>query len=123
MTPTLTVCATCGNDPARPEAIRPGERLARSLEAALAECGDSLLRLERTACLMACQRRCTALLRAPGKIGYVIGDLQPDAASVQALLDYIAGYRLSTDGLVPYKAWPDGIKGHFIARIPPLNGD
>jgi predicted metal-binding protein len=69
---------------------------------------------------MACTRHCTVHLRAAGKINYVIGDFEPTADSAATLLDYIAKYQLSATGQVPYNTWPQGIKGHFIARTPPF---
>ncbi|ATE59276.1 DUF1636 family protein [Thauera sinica] len=119
---TLTLCSTCGYDPAAPEAERPGERFARRIEARIAERGAPALRLERTACLMACKRHCTAALRAPGKYAYVLGDFAADDDAADALLDYVARYQASDTGVVPYKQWPEGVRGHFIARLPPPGG-
>ena len=119
MTTTLIVCATSGYDPAAPTAERPGERFARQLEARLAERGAPAPRLQRTACLMACKRHCSVALRAPGKYAYVLGGFAPSAAAADALLDYAAGYQASDTGVVPFKQWPEGVKGHFIARMPP----
>jgi predicted metal-binding protein len=120
MTAVLVVCETCGYDEQQPDAVRPGERLAQALEAQLASspADDTVPRLQRFRCLMACKRHCVVQLRAPAKIGYVIGDFVPDAAAVATLLDYSRQYLQSESGQVPYKEWPDGIKGKFIARIP-----
>ncbi|WP_153020772.1 DUF1636 family protein, partial [Pseudomonas sp. BMS12] len=79
---------------------------------------EPALQVRRTRCLMACQRRCTALLRAPGKITYVLGDLAPGSESAAALVAYARHYRQSETGQVPFRDWPAGIKGHFVARIP-----
>ncbi|MBC9072945.1 DUF1636 domain-containing protein [Thauera sp. CAU 1555] len=123
MSATLIVCATCGYDAAAPDGERPGERFARQLEARLAARPAPALRLERTACLMACKRHCTVALRAPGKYAYVLGDFAPDAAAADALLDYAAGYQAAERGVVPFKQWPEGVKGHFVARVPPPGDD
>ena len=71
-------------------------------------------------CLMSCRRPCAVVIRSPDRMSYVLGDLPPEPNAVQALLDYLASYRRSTDGIVPYRDWPAGVKGRFIARIPPL---
>lgn len=120
MSAVLVVCETCGYDERQPDAVRPGERLARALEQSLnaLSAEDSQPRLHRFRCLMACKRHCVVQLRAPGRIGYVIGDLVPDATAVETLLDYSRKYLQSESGQVPYKEWPEGIKGKFIARIP-----
>lgn len=130
---TITICATCGYDPQAPDAPRRGSRFAAAVEQALAERGEAArhLRLRRTNCLMACKRACTALVRAPGKYAYVIGDLGGDPAAeaggdssaerqaADTLIAFAAGHQASADGVVPYKQWPEGIKGRFIARTPP----
>ena len=126
---TITVCATCGYDAQAPDAPRRGSRFAAAVEQALAERGDAArqLRLRRTNCLMACKRGCAALVRAPGQYAYVIGDLAADPAggssadrqAADTLIAFAAGHQASADGVVPYKQWPEGIKGRFIARTPP----
>lgn len=120
MTAVLLICETCGYDEREPDAVRPGEKLAQALEAQLAAApeDDATPRLQRFRCLMACKRNCVVQLRAPAKIGYVIGDFAPNAAAAETLLDYSRKYLQSESGQVPYKEWPEGIKGKFIARIP-----
>lgn len=124
MTTTLLLCETCGQDAAAPSAARKGERFAAEVEGLLQEqlaAGAPPLTIKRTRCLMACQRHCTALLQAPGKIAYVLGDFAPEREAAEALLDYSRKYQQSDSGQVPFRTWPAGIKGKFIARIPPLD--
>ncbi len=118
---TLIVCETCGYDAQQPDAVRPGAQLAQVLEHELGARPQPGLTLRRTRCLMACKRHCAVLLRAPNKIGYVIGDFAPVPESARTLLDYSRHYQQSDSGQVPFRDWPDGIKGHFIARIPVLD--
>src|SRR5262249_14250410 len=96
-----------------------GAIFAEHLERLMARLGIRGVSLARMSCLMACTRHCTVHLRAPGKLGYVIGDFEPTEASAQVVFDYVAHYRESPTGQVPYRLWPPGIKGHFIARTPP----
>lgn len=70
-------------------------------------------------CLFACTAFCTVHLRAPGKVGYVLGRFAPDADAARAILDYAARYADSEMGQVPFRDWPAGVKGHFITRTPP----
>jgi predicted metal-binding protein len=123
MTTTLYVCETCRFDTAERErdGRTGGALLLEAIERELSEAPVDGLRIAGTRCLMACDRHCTVHLRAPGKINYVIGDFAPDSAAAATLLDYIAKYRQSDNGQVPYSTWPPGIKGHFIARTPPLD--
>ena len=70
-------------------------------------------------CLFACSDFCTIHLRAPGKVGYVLGRFEPGEAAARAILDYAARYAETEFGQVPFKEWPQGVKGHFITRTPP----
>jgi predicted metal-binding protein len=121
VTATLYICDTCRFTPdlREHEGRTGGAIFAEHVERCAEQLQMNALRLLRTSCLMACTRHCTAHLRAPGKIGYIIGDFLPDAANAAALLDYVRKYQQSETGQVPYKTWPPGIKGHFIARTPP----
>jgi predicted metal-binding protein len=62
---------------------------------------------------------CTVHLRCPGKVGYVMGKFTPDDEAARAILDYARAYADSDWGQVPYKQWPQGVKGHFLTRTPP----
>jgi predicted metal-binding protein len=121
---TLYVCETCRFAPAEREheGRNGGEIFFAALREALRDAPLDDLRLEGTRCLMACSRHCSVHLRAPGKIGYVIGDFQPDRAAAATLLDYVGKYQQSATGQVPYNTWPEGIKGHFVARVPAWEG-
>ncbi|MBH1998079.1 MAG: DUF1636 domain-containing protein [Sphingomonadaceae bacterium] len=75
--------------------------------------------VQEMACLFACTDHCTVHLRAPGRVGYVMGRFQPDEEAATAILDYAVHYAASDHGRVPFKQWPQGVKGHFITRTPP----
>ena len=70
------------------------------------------------ACLWACAHACAVHIRAPGKTGYIAGRFEPGRDAAEAILDFAAAHARSDDGAVPYRQWPEGIKGNFIARIP-----
>lgn len=90
----------------------------RQLEAT-ATPADAGITLSSVRCLWACKRSCAVHLRAPGRAGYVLVELAPTAESARALLDYAAMYSDSVDGGVPFKQWPQPLRGHFLCRIPP----
>jgi len=121
--PAVVVCNTCRNSQdAREDAdgVRGGARLAERLRSVKA--GDPRyagVAVQEMPCLFACTEFCTIHLRAPGKVGYVLGRFTPDAEAAQAILDYAAHYAASEHGRVPFKDWPQGVKGHFITRTPP----
>ncbi|AHE54712.1 DUF1636 domain-containing protein [Sphingomonas sanxanigenens] len=121
--PAVVVCSTCRHAPdARTDAagVTGGARLAAALRAMQA--GDPRyagIAVQDMPCLFACSTPCAVHLRAPGRIGYVLGRFAPDAASARAILDYAVHHAASAEGQVPYRDWPEGVKGHFIVRVPP----
>ena len=120
---SMVVCTSCRWSKEQREDAggrRGGAGLLQALEGALDRhpaCGR--VELQPMECLFACTSHCTVHLRAPGKMGYLLGRFTPDAAAAQALCDYAAAYLDSPDGVVRYADWPEGIKGRFIARLPP----
>ena len=117
---TLTVCSTCKLAPG--EAVDAAGRsggalLADAIEADARDRPDRP-RIVRHACLWACAQSCAILIEGDGRTGYLAGSFTPTATAATAILDWAAAYGASADGTVRYALWPDGIKGHFIARIP-----
>lgn len=121
--PAVVVCNSCRHSrDAQVDAggVRGGARLVAALrDAKAAEPRYAGIAVQEMACLFACQDFCTVHLRAPDKIGYVLGRFRGDADTARAILEYAVHYAASDDGRVAYSLWPDGVKGHFITRIPP----
>ncbi len=121
--PAVVVCSTCrfGKDERDDaEGRRGGALLTDALHAAkAADPAFADVAIQAMPCLFACTEYCTVHLRAPGKVGYVMGRFTPDADAAHAILDYAAKYAVSETGQVPFKQWPAGVKGHFITRTPP----
>ena len=121
--PAVVACNTCrlSADAREDEqGQRGGARLVTALLAAKA--GDdryAAIAVQEMPCLFACTEHCTIHLRAPGKVGYVLGRFTPDGEAARAILDYAVHYADSEHGRVPFKQWPQGVKGHFITRTPP----
>lgn len=119
----LHVCATCRPD-GGPDATedRPGSILLRALSDALAAraaAGAPLpVRVEAVKCLSVCKRPCTVAATAPGRWTYVWGDLDP-AAHVDDILEGIARYAATSDGVVPWRERPQIFKSGVVARVPP----
>ena len=97
-----------------------GVLLVEALRAVKAEGRHGDVAVQEMPCLFACQEFCTVHLRAPGKVGYVLGRFAADGEAARAILDYALLYADSEIGQVPYRAWPEGVKGHFITRTPPV---
>ena len=121
--PAVVVCNTCRHSrEAQVDAagMRGGARLVEALRAVkAADPRYAGIAVQEMACLFACADHCTIHLRAPDKVGYVLGRFQGDEAAARAILDYAVHYAASEHGRVPYSLWPEGVKGHFITRIPP----
>lgn len=123
----ITVCDTCkfpDGEPVR-NGLSAGATLLIALEdamAALPEADRARLRLRPFSCLMNCSRSCSAAVAcasgARSKVSYVLGDFEPGREAAEALIGYALGHANSENGVVPYKTWPQGVKGHFVARVP-----
>lgn len=124
MTTTIIVCETCAYDRDQktgPENRTGGDILADKVAALAANCPE--LAVQRQACLMGCDRHCNTAIAADGKLTYVLGMFAPTDASAEALVDYARKHAASDTGRVPFREWPQGVKGHFVARIPVIGAD
>jgi predicted metal-binding protein len=119
----LVACETCGHARLDEAGRVPGQVLIAELRAAHALRGGGVVDVSSVRCLWSCSRSCAVHLRAPGKLGYVIGDLPASEVSAVALLDYADLYAASEEGRVPFKQCPEPLKGHFVCRIPPAASD
>ncbi len=120
MPTTITVCDTCKRenwDPAT-DPKTDGEKLAEMVEKAASGAGDVTVR--RHSCLMGCDHGCNIAIQADGKLNYVLGRFEPDRASAEGIVGYAELHAQSESGQVPYRTWPQAIKGHFVARLPVL---
>lgn len=121
--PAVVVCNTCRfakDQPSDETGRRGGKALAdhlRSIKAAQPK--YTAISIQEMSCLFSCKEHCSVHLRAPGKISYLLGRFSPTAEDAASILDYAALYAASPIGVVPYRDWPEGVKGHFIARTPP----
>lgn len=121
MTTTIYVCDTCAYAPGEkigPDHRTGGDVLAEMIEQGAA--GEAALEVIRQSCLMGCERHCNTAITAPGKLTYVLGMFTPTQSSADAIVDYARRHAASDTGRVPFKEWPQGVKGHFVARVPPL---
>jgi predicted metal-binding protein len=120
---SLVVCSTCrfsAQARENAEGVSGGALLVAALRGASEGCeAVQDLAIEEMPCLFNCTQHCSIHLRAPGKMGYVLGRFEPTAEAAQAILDYAGAYLKSEEGVVPFRQWPQGVKGHFIVRVPP----
>jgi predicted metal-binding protein len=121
--PAIVACNTCRfSADAREDAagVRGGARLVAALRAVQAsDPRYEAIAVQEMPCLFSCTEHCTVHIRAPGKVGYVLGRFAPDEHSARAILDYAVHHAASEEGRVAFRDWPQGVKGHFIVRVPP----
>lgn len=116
----LTVCNTCkrpGFDPDT-SSETDGTALARLISAEIAD--DDPITFREHACLMGCDFGCNVAMQAPGKLTYSLGTFEPTEDAAAGIVAFARLYAASETGQVPYKQWPQAIKGHFRTRIPPI---
>lgn len=116
----LSVCTSCRLDRAAPYDAEKtdGKPFAALVETEIGE--GNIIAVRRIGCLLQCARACSAGLTAPGKWSYAFAGLPPTAAGATLLTDFARLYAESADGIVPFARWPQGIRAHFTARLPPM---
>ena len=78
---SLVFCTTCrhsADEPTGPDGLTGGERLARTMEALLAEQGRSDVTVRRQACLWACTRHCNVWIADSQRFSYLAGGFAPE---------------------------------------------
>jgi len=123
MTTWITVCDTCKRDGWEDGdmSLTDGERLADLVEGVAKDAPQ--VRTRRVSCMLGCERSCNIAVQAPGKLSFTLGRFEADQMSAQAIVDWAVLHDKSETGQVPYRTWPEGVKGHFVARLPPLPDD
>ncbi|MDU8929520.1 DUF1636 domain-containing protein [Alisedimentitalea sp. MJ-SS2] len=119
MTSWITICDTCKTEgwDAETAKVTDGEALAEKIEA-MAE--DRGVRTRRVSCTMGCDRACNIIVQGAGKIGYSLGRFAARDEDAQAIVDYAVLHGASETGQVPFREWPQGVKGHFVSRHVPV---
>jgi len=122
MTTTITICDTCKREDwdAKAGEQTDGEALAALIEAAAT---GTPVKTRRFSCLMGCDRACNVTIQAKGKLNYTLGQFNPTPEAAEAIVAYATLHAASASGQVPYRDWPQAIKGHFTTRHPPLPAD
>lgn len=118
----VTICDTCKREGWEKSGMTEtdGEILARLVEAAAL---GTEVETRRVSCLMGCQHSCNIAVQAAGKLAYTLGAFTPDQEAAEAIVAYAKANAQSESGQVPYRSWPEAVKGHFITRHPPLEED
>lgn len=123
MKTVITVCDTCKSEAYQTKKIgqTPGEALLELVQAEANANPDLTVRSQ--SCLMGCERACNIAIQGQDKLHYVLGTFEPSEDAARGIVEYAKLYGQSDSGQVPYKQWPQEIKGHFVARLPPIPAD
>ena len=116
----LVACFTCGGSARDAHGRTAGEQLLSQLHSLNEARSQSPVAVTSVRCLWLCKRSCAVHLRAEGRVSYLLAELEPSEVTATALLDYASMYAASLDGAVPFKQWPQPLRGHFVARLPAL---
>jgi predicted metal-binding protein len=119
----LVFCTTCRfsrDAPVGPDGRTGGELLIAETESLLQVRGRGDIVVERQACLWSCVRHCNVLFRDDRRFSYLAGDFRPGPEAAEAILDWFDLHGKSDTGIVPFRDWPRAMRGHFIARFPPV---
>ncbi|MEM8796254.1 MAG: DUF1636 domain-containing protein [Pseudomonadota bacterium] len=119
MTRCIIVCQTCkfeAESKTDGQGVTGGEHLTRHLEAVLSERTD--ITIQKQDCLWACSQHCNVVLSDSDRFSYLAGRFSPERGSAEAIVEWFDKHGESDTGQVPFREWPDGMRGHFIARIP-----
>ena len=119
MTTWITICDTCKRDDwdENTHERTHGEEMAELVER---HADGRNVRTRRVSCLMGCRHGCNVAVQANGKLAYTLGRFAPAEETARAIVDYAEMHAASETGRVPFRDWPQGVKGHFVTRHPPL---
>ena len=120
MTTWITICDTCKRTGWEETGMQKtdGEALAEMVEIAAAGTDD--VKTRRVSCTMGCDRACNITVQANDKINYSLGTFEATTDDAVAIVEYATKHAASENGQVPYREWPQGVKGHFVSRHQPL---
>ena len=120
---SLVVCTTCKfslESKLAPDGRTGGEILLSHLQEALQDAGRADLHVETQACLWNCTRPCSVVMLDSERFSYVTGGNAPTREQAEAVISWFDAHGQSETGEVPFREWPSAMRGHFIARIPPV---
>jgi len=119
---SLVFCTTCKHSAeAKTDADgrTGGENLMQHVRDVLKDTGREDIHVTEQECLWSCKRHCNVWFRDTERFSYIAGDFEPTRQAAEAIVGWFELHGESELGTVPFRQWPDGMRGHFIARMPP----
>ena len=98
-----------------------GQTLIAAVRSVLSEQGRADVDVVEHTCLWNCTQSCSVAIRDTERFSYITGRHAATKEQATAILEWFDAHGASPTGEVPFREWPDAMRGHFIARIPPFN--
>jgi predicted metal-binding protein len=120
---SLVFCTTCKFPDGRKlnEAGQSaGQVLLAEMRALLHDRGRTNVDVVEQVCLWNCTQSCSVAIRDTERFSYITGRHVATRAQAEAILAWFDAHGKTETGEVPFRQWPDAMRGHFLARIPPV---
>jgi predicted metal-binding protein len=120
---SLVMCTTCKFPDGRKtgeDGRTGGQTLISEMRGILADECRADVEVVEQGCLWNCTQGCSVLVRDTERYSYVTGKHEPTRAQAEAILQWFDMHGQTDTGEVPFRLWPDRMRGHFIARMPPV---
>lgn len=118
----LVFCNTCRFPDGRKsdeQGRTGGQAMIETMRKVLAAKGRNDVAVAEQSCLWNCTQSCSVVIRDSERFSYVTGRHAPGEEQAEAILAWFDLHGQTETGEVPFREWPDAMRGHFIARIPP----
>jgi predicted metal-binding protein len=110
----VSVCVTCKNT----DGEIVGPEMFAAVQAAFGA-DDAGVMVRPVQCLSVCKRPATVAVTSPDGYTFLFGDLQTGSGTA-ALTSFVASYRKSDYGLVPWRERAEVLRKGMLARVPPM---
>ena len=120
MTTWITVCNTCKREGWAESGAEVTDGAVLAAHVAEAARGRAEVIVRETACLMGCTHGCNVAIQGRDKLCYTLGRFEATAEAAEGIVGWAVLHAASPTGQVPYRTWPEAVKGHFVTRHPPL---
>jgi predicted metal-binding protein len=117
----LVICNTCKfslESKTAPDGRTGGQILLAHMRDVLSNRSDVVL--VEQACMWNCSKPCSVVIQDDERFSYITGSNEPTRVQAEAILTWFDAHGETPTGEVPFKQWPQAMRGHFIARIPPV---
>jgi predicted metal-binding protein len=120
---SLVFCNTCKFHDGRKldeNGRSAGQVLVSEMRQVLADLQRTDVAVVEQTCLWNCTQSCSVAIQDTDRFSYITGRHVPTRGQAEAILAWFDAHGETETGEVPFRQWPDAMRGHFIARIPPF---